>query len=54
MIEQVRSLLKERRFTYAAIVDDAFDDRPRPGDIENAHWDRFFDDLKDEDEKKLS
>jgi hypothetical protein len=34
-------------------IDNAFDDRPRPGDVDNAHWGRFFDDLDEEGEKRL-
>ncbi|HXH42223.1 MAG TPA: hypothetical protein VNK51_00065 [Bradyrhizobium sp.] len=54
MIEQVKQLLAEQQFTIAAIVDDAFDDMPRPGDIPKALWDRFFDDLKDADHEKFA
>lgn len=54
MIDQLKSLLKERRFAHAVIIDDAYDDRPRPGDIGSPQWDRFFDDLNTEDEARLS
>lgn len=54
MIEQVKQLLAEQQFTNAAIVDDAYDDMPRIGDITKTLWDRFFDDLKDPDHKKFA
>lgn len=54
MIEQVKQLLAEQQFTIAAIVDDAYDDTPRTGDISKTLWDRFFDDLKDADHEKLA
>lgn len=49
MIDQVRALLRDREFTHAVIIDDAFDDRPRVGDIEPGLWGRFFDDLTDDE-----
>jgi hypothetical protein len=54
MIQQVRTLLTERNVTRAVIIDDAYDDRPKSGDIEDLRWDRFFDDLTDQDEQRLS
>lgn len=50
MIDLVKALLQERQVTRAVIIDDAFDDRPRSGDVDDALWDRFFDDLVAEDE----
>lgn len=54
MIEQVRALLQERNLTRAVIIDDAYDERPRVGDVETARWDRFFDDLTDDEEARVA
>jgi hypothetical protein len=54
MIEQVRALLQQRNVTSAVIIDDAFDDRPRPGDVQDARWDRFFDDVGEADEDGIA
>jgi hypothetical protein len=53
MIEETKALLRERNVTRAVIVDDAFDVQPRFGDIEGIRWDRFFDDMTDDDEASL-
>ena len=54
MIEQVRTLFEERHVTRAVIIDDAFDDRPRVGDVEDQRWDQFFDDITEPDELRLA
>ena len=54
MIEQVKALLAEQALTQAAIIDDAFDDRPTVDDLDADLWDRFFDDLSEEDEDGLA
>ncbi|WP_213737202.1 hypothetical protein [Bradyrhizobium sp. dw_411] len=54
MIEQVKQLLAEREFKLAAIVDDAFDEMPTATEIRAELWDRFFDDLQESDDNKLS
>ena len=54
MIGQVKALLEQRNVRSAVIIDDAFDDHPRPGDVEDARWDRFFDDVAAEDENKVA
>ena len=54
MIEQVKALLEQRHVTSTVIIDDAFDDYPRPGDVEDARWDRFFDDVAKEDEDEIA
>ena len=54
MIEQVKQLLAEREFKLAAIVDDAFDEMPKASEIRAELWDRFFDDLQESDDAKLS
>lgn len=54
MIPQVRALLTERNVTRAVIIDDAYDERPKTGDVEDDRWDRFFDDLTDPDEQRLA
>jgi len=53
MIEETKALLSERGVTRAVVVDDAFDVRPCLGDVDDAKWDRFFDDLTDADEARL-
>lgn len=54
MIQKVRELFEERHVTRAVIVDDAFDDRPRVGDVEEDRWNHFFDDLTEADELRLA
>ncbi len=54
MIEQVKQLLADQQYTIAAIVDDAFDEMPRVGDITKDLWDIFFDDLKQSDHDKFA
>ena len=54
MIEQVKALFVERGVKQAVIIDDAFDERPRSGDVEDQRWDRMFDDLTEEDEERLA
>jgi hypothetical protein len=53
MIDQVRALLAQQHVQRAVIIDDAYDDRPKSGDIEDAEWDRFFDDLTPADDQHL-
>lgn len=50
MIEQVRSLLEAQAVTRVVIVDDAFDEGPWPGDIDQGLWNTFFDDWSEADE----
>ena len=54
MIEQVRHLLQEHQLTRAVIIDDAYDDHPRAGDIESEQWDRFWNDLTDADQTAVA
>jgi hypothetical protein len=54
MINELKALLTDQKFIRAVIIDDAFDDRPRAGDVHISHWDRFFDDLSEDDETSLS
>ena len=53
MLEQVKTLLRERELTEAVIVDDAYDAQPRVEDVSTDRWSRFFDDLRDDDEELL-
>jgi len=53
MIPEVRALLAQQHVQRAVIIDDAYDDRPKSGDIDDAEWDRFFDDLTPADEQRL-
>ncbi len=53
MIEEVKQLLGQLDFNIAAIVDDAYDQVPIAEDLRAAPWDRFFDDINDEEEARL-
>ncbi len=53
MIDKVKALLKERNFSVAVIVDDAYDETPYAEDLAAAQWNSFFDDLSGVEEQKL-
>lgn len=53
MIAQIRELLLARGVTRAAIIDDAYDAVPLPGDIEESDWNRFLDDWSTEEEQQV-
>ncbi|MUZ64370.1 hypothetical protein [Agrobacterium vitis] len=54
MIDDIKALYSARAVNRAVLVDDAFDATPRPGDVDDALWDRFFDDLNEADETEIS
>lgn len=54
MIDDIKALYLARKVHRAVLVDDAFDLSPRLGDVDDALWDRFFDDLNDADEAEIS
>lgn len=45
----LQTLLKEKDINRAVIIDDAFDDLPRPDELDEKDWSRFFEDLTEED-----
>src|SRR5262249_39085037 len=53
MIEEVKQLLGQLDFNVAAIVDDAYDQAPTAEDLRAAPWDRFFDDISEEEHARL-
>jgi hypothetical protein len=54
MIKDIKALYEARDVHRVVLVDDAFDISPRQGDVDDALWDRFFDDLNDKDETEIS
>ena len=48
------ALLAEKGIRRAVVFDDAFDIAPRPDDLSAVDWTVFFDDLTDDDSRKLS
>jgi hypothetical protein len=53
MIAELKLLLAERSYTSAVIIDDAYDERPLPGDLDQERWNRFFDYISPDDEARL-
>ncbi len=53
MIEEVKTLLEGLKFSKAAIVDDAYDEFPEVGNLNEGAWARFFDDISDQEELLL-
>lgn len=45
----LQTFLKEKGINRAVIIDDAFDDLPRPDELDEKDWSRFFEDLTAED-----
>jgi hypothetical protein len=54
MIQQVRALLAKRGLVRTVIIDDAFDECPRPGDVADGLWDRLFDDWSESESDRVS
>lgn len=54
MIAEAKLLLEDQGFKRAVIVDDAFDENPQPGDLDQQLWDTFFDDWTQNDEARIS
>jgi len=53
MVDEVRQLLQQCGMSNVAIVDDAYDEQPQPGDVEEIRWSRFFDDIRETDASDL-
>ena len=49
---ELRALLEERGIRNAVVIDDVFDDVPRPDELNDTDWTIFFDDL-DENGRKI-
>lgn len=54
MIGEAKQLLKAHGFERAVIVDDAFDESPQPGDLDQQLWNTFFDDWTEDDEARIA
>ena len=50
----LRALLEERGVRKAVVIDDVFDDAPRPDELDEGDWSTFFDDLGEEDRERLA
>lgn len=50
----LQKLLKEKGIHKAVVIDDAFDDVPQQGEVASEDWTVFFDDLMEEDRRRLS
>lgn len=50
----LRALLVERGIRKAIVIDDVFDDAPRPDELDDGDWSTFFDDLGVEDRDRLT
>ena len=50
----LRTLLEERKIRKAVIIDDVFDDAPRPDELDEGDWSTFFDDLGEEGHRRLA
>lgn len=46
---ELRTLLQEKHIQKAVVIDDVFDDAPRPDELDRGDWATFFDDLGDDD-----
>lgn len=50
---ELRALLEERQIRKAVVIDDVFDDAPRPDELDQGDWATFFDDLGDDGRDRL-
>ncbi len=50
----LRTLLEERGIRKAVVIDDVFDDAPRPEELDEGDWSTFFDDLGEEGHRRLA
>jgi len=48
------TLLNKRGIKKAVVIDDVFDDAPRPDELNDDDWSTFFDDLATEEQEKIS
>jgi hypothetical protein len=53
-VSDLPKLLADRGIKSAIIIDDAYDDVPRPSDVKDEAWTVFFDDLTDAEERALA
>jgi len=51
---ELPKLLEENGIRKAVIIDDVFDDVPRPDDLADGDWSTFFDDLGEDGSKLLA
>jgi len=51
---ELRALLEEKRIRKAVLIDDVFDEAPRPDELNEGDWTNFFDDLGEEGKNLLS
>lgn len=50
---ELRALLQEKQIRKAVVIDDVFDDAPRPDELDHGDWATFFDDLGNDDHDTL-
>ena len=50
----LRTLLEEREIRKAVVIDDVFDDAPRPDELDEGDWSTFFDDLGEDGHGRLA
>ena len=50
---ELHALLQERQIRKAVVIDDVFDDAPRPDELDHGDWATFFDDLGNDDHDML-
>lgn len=50
----LQTLLEEKGIRKAVVIDDVFDNVPQPDEIDEGDWSTFFDDLTEEDHRKIS
>ena len=53
-MKKLSSLLQDRGIRRAIIIDDAYDNSPRPDELDEANWANFFDDLGEAGNEFLS
>ena len=50
----LHALLEERGIRKAVVIDDVFDETPRPDKLDEGDWSNFFDDLGEKDREQLA
>lgn len=51
---ELRKLLEDSGIRKAVVIDDVFDDAPRPDELNEGDWSNFFDDLSEAGNKQLA
>lgn len=51
---ELQKLLKDSGIRKAVVIDDVFDDVPRPDELDEGDWSNFFDDLGEDGDKTLA